>query len=91
MAHSSKKSDKSAQSAQSEVLISVPSRVWVRICKAGKRQKFVDAVALNGSTFLFDIEGFCEDHGIQLSKQERALCERVVTISSKNLRPKLVK
>lgn len=73
------------------LVLSVSSRVWVRIVKAGKRDEFEEAVALTGEIFIFDIEGFCEDHGIQLSKEERGLVGQGVKCSNKYLKPRLVK
>lgn len=91
MVNSINESQNLGKSNQSELLISVPSRVWVRIRTAGKTEKFMDAVLADGDTFLFNIEDFCEDQGIQLSKEERSLCKKNIAKADKNLRPRLVK
>lgn len=91
MVDSINESQNLGKSNQFDLLISVPSRVWLRIRKAGKTEKFTDAVVANGGTFLFNIEDFCENQGIQLTKAERTLCKKTISTSDKNLRPWLVK
>lgn len=81
----------SKDSRQFEEILSIPKQVWNRICKAGLRQTFLDEVLHQNDTFIFDIEHFCEQMGITLSKAERALCKEVVEKSGKYVKPRLVK
>lgn len=81
----------SKDSRQFEEVLSIPAQVWKRISKAGLRQTFLDEVLSENIKFTFDIEYFCEEHGIQLSKPERALCKEVVEKSGKFVKPRLVK
>lgn len=74
-----------------EILFPLPARIWRRILEADKREKFLEAVSDHGSTFLFDLEGFCEAAGIQLSKEERRLWADIVKESPKYSRPRIVK
>jgi len=85
MVHSSK------DSRQLEEVLSIPSQVFTRICKAGLRLTFLDEVLHQDENFTFDIERFCEDMGIQLSKVERDLCKEAVRKTGKYVKPRLVK
>ena len=81
----------SKDSRQFEEVLKVPARVFRRISKAGLRSIFLDEVLSQPPRFVFDIEEFCERHGIQLSKPERALCKEVVNQSGKYVKPRIVK
>ena len=91
MVHSSKSGWDSGKYSGAEIVLRVPSPVWVRICKAGKYGKFEEALSLSSENFLFDLEAWCESEGMQLSKEERRLWAKVVKESPKYLAPKSVK
>lgn len=73
-----------------ELAVSVPSRVWLKICRANKKEKFLDAVAFRNANFVFDTEAFCVDNGIELSKGLRSLCDEAVKKSGKYPKPQLL-
>lgn len=98
MVNRSKSKDNSKKNNQDDfdgvgakLVISVPSVVYMKIRRAGKMEKFEQAVLDNGTQFAFDIEQFCKDTGIQLSKHQRELCALEFEKLGKYLRPKLVK
>ena len=91
MVDHSKSGNKSKTFASDEILFPLPTLVWVRICKAGKKSRFFEAVSLGRSIAFFDVEGFCESEGIQLSKAERRLWVSLLQGSKKYVLPKVSK
>lgn len=98
MVNRSKRSDKLNKPSEKELdaigaklVISVPSAVYMKIREAGKLKNFEEAILNNGTQFAFDIEQFCQDTGIQLSKEQRRLCALEFEKLGKYLRPRLVK